>query len=203
MKKTKKQKLNLVLRWILIVVVSVSIGAGIYNWNTRTLTRDELPMPLGVGVAVVLSGSMEPELSKDDVIFVVSSKDYSVGETVVFKQDGKLTVHKIISIDGETVITQGTANNTPDEPIQLQDIKGKVLFSLPGFGRAVDVIKSPAVTVCLIILAALLLAMSYMKEKDEDQEKLNDIRKQIEQLKGESAAENSGDEPESDEKDEK
>ena len=67
MKKSKKQ---IILRSIILVVISLIIGLGVYSWNARNLTGNVMPMPFGVGVGVVLSGSMEPELSKDNAVGV-------------------------------------------------------------------------------------------------------------------------------------
>ncbi len=177
---TKKQ---MVLRSILLVLISLILGFGLYSWNAKSLTGNVMPMPFGVGVAVVLSGSMEPELSVDDVIVVKASADYAVGDTVVY-QDGRfLVVHKIVEKDGTVVITQGTANNTADEPIDISAIKGKVVGVLAGFGTVVSVIKSPIVTFLLLGIAVFLLILSYRREREEDEEKLNQIREEIERLK--------------------
>ena len=187
MKKKSSIKIGMILRWVLIAIISIAVGFSAYSWNAKSLANDALPMPLGVGVAVVLSGSMEPELSIDDVIFVVAARDYEIGDTVVFQNGSSLTVHKIIAKDGDVVTTQGTANNTPDDPIEIKYIKGKVLFSIDGLGKMVYVIRSPLVTLGIIVIAVILLIMSYQKERDEEQKSLDDIRQEIEQLKSETS----------------
>ena len=69
------KKKQLIFRLILFVIISAILGVGIYTMNAKMLMNDMMPMPLGVGMGVVVSGSMEPELSIDDVIFVVKDKD--------------------------------------------------------------------------------------------------------------------------------
>ena len=181
-----RKKIQSVLRILLITAISVIFGFGIYRWNAQSLTGNIMPMPFGVGVGVVMSGSMEPELSVDDVIFVVASDEYEVDDVVVFQQKNMLVVHKIIEIDGDTVTTQGTANNTPDEPMNVSVIKGKVLFHIDGLGGAITWLKSPMGTILILAVAGLLLVQSYAqerKEKDQQDEKIDEIKREIEKLK--------------------
>ena len=82
---------------------------------------DSMPMPLGVGVAVVLTGSMEPELSANDLIVVVRSSGYKLDDVVVYSTGGTPVVHRVIEIDGEhgVLTTQGDANNVADTPVSV------------------------------------------------------------------------------------
>ena len=176
-------KKHFILRILLFVLISAVLGVGIYSWNAKSLTGNVLPMPFGVGVAVVLSGSMEPESSIDDLIIVKRADSYQVGEVVVFQDGHSLVVHKIIAIDGETVTTKGTANNVADEPIHMSKIKGKVVDDFAGLGAVVTVIKSPIVTVLILALAGYLLVLSYRKEKESEQKELDAVREEIEKLK--------------------
>ena len=191
MGKKSSIKIGVILRWVLIAIISVAVGFGAYSWNAKSLANDALPMPLGVGVAVVLSGSMEPELSVDDVIVVVAARDYEAGDVVVFQNGNSLTVHEIIAKEGDVVTTKGTANNTADDPINIEHIKGRVLFSVDGLGKMVYVIRSPLVTLGIIVIAVILLVMSYQKEKEEEQKDLDGIRREIERLKNENEGDNS------------
>lgn len=179
----KNNKKPLILRIVLIVLISVILGWGIYRLNAATLTGDEMPMPLGFGMGVVSSGSMEPELSVDDIIFVIRAPSYEVGDIVVFQSRNILVVHQIIAMEGNTVITQGIANNVPDDPISLSDIKGKVAFHINGLGKVVSVLKSPVCMVMIMLAAVLLLVMSYKNEKKADDSELEHIRREIECLK--------------------
>ena len=187
MKSENIKKVTGALRIALLVVISVVFGFGIYRWNAQSLTGNIMPMPFGVGVGVVMSGSMEPELSVDDVIFVQEKATYEVGDVVVFQQKNVLVVHKIIAIDADMVTTQGTANNTPDEPMNVSAIKGVVTFHIEGLGGVVNWLKSPFGTICILAVAGLLLVWSYStekKEKDERDDQIDEIKREIEKLKG-------------------
>lgn len=174
-------------RLIAYLFASLLIGLSVYFWNAENVTGKRMPMPFGVGIGVVGSGSMEPKLSKGDLIFVKAEKSYSVGDVVVFEEGGVLVVHEIVAIDGELVTTQGAANNTPDEPFSVKYVSGKVIFHIDGAGGVVNALKSPLGTVCLVGLAAALMLLSGGKEKDKekdrDREKIEEIKREIEFLK--------------------
>ena len=179
----KGQRKRMALRMVLLVFVSVVFGVGIYSWNAKSLTGNVMPMPFGIGMGVVMSGSMEPELSVDDLIIVKERKSYEVGEIVVYQQRKTLVVHKIIEINGEEVITQGTANNAEDDPIPMSAIKGEVVFHVDKIGVIVNWIKSPFGTILILLAAIGLLAKSYANEKEESSDELEDIKREIENLK--------------------
>ncbi|MBQ8293551.1 MAG: signal peptidase I [Bacilli bacterium] len=180
------KKVLLGLRIGLYVLISVVLGLTVYSWNAKNLTGNALPMPFGVGSAIVLSGSMEPELSVNDLIFIKEVDEYLVNDVVVFQENSSLVVHRIIEINGDQVITQGDANNVADEAIAMSDIKGKVVMHIPFVGSIVSAIKSPIGIVCILGVAVVLLVLSYRKEKDEEIEKINKIKEEIRKLKEEN-----------------
>ena len=178
-----KKLIKSIFHIALLVIISLIIGLNIYNINSSRLVGDNVPMPFGIGSAVVLSGSMEPELSTGDLIFIVEKENYEVGDVIVY-QDGKIIVtHRIISISEEEVITRGDANNTDDAPIKMEHIKGKVAFAIPLLGYLVNIIKTPIGTIVIIGLAVYLLERSFHSEKEKDKQKLADIKAEIEKLK--------------------
>lgn len=178
-----KKKVLISLRILLFIFISIVLGFTIYSWNAKSLTGNMLPMPFGFGSAIVLSGSMEPELSVNDLIFIKPADEYFVGDVVVFQDGYSLVVHRIIEIDGDLIITQGDANNTPDDPIKLKDIKGKVTFHIPFIGLIIGVIKSPIGVICILGLSGFLLVLSYRREKDQENAEINKIKEEIRKLK--------------------
>ena len=170
----------------MMVIISVVFGFAIYAWNSYGLTGNMLPMPFGVGVGVVMSPSMEPYLSEDDLIIVVEQDEYAVGDVVVYQQRAMLVVHKIYSIDGEEVVTYGTNNDGAlDAPIHVSAIKGKVVRSYEKIGVVVNALKTPIGTVSILLIAGALLVYSYKAEKKEsaEAESVEQIRNEIERLK--------------------
>ena len=173
------------LRRALLVVLGVVLGVNIYAANARVVAGNALPMPFGCGAAVVLSGSMEPTLSKGDLIFVKETDTVKVGDIVVYQAPGELIVHRVIALDGQTVTTQGDANNIADEPFPAAEIKGVVWFHIPAIGTAVDALKTPIGTVLVLILALVLVEMSFRKQKNADEKELEAVKDEIRKLRDE------------------
>ncbi len=183
-KNTKAHKLKIVTwRTLLMVIAAVIFGAGIYSWNAQSLTGDKMPMPLGYGASIVLSGSMEPELSVDDMIVVKATDEVAVGDVVVFQDGNSLVVHKIIKIDGELITTQGDANNTADDPITKDKIKGKLLFAVPKVGVVVEFIRQPVVMIAMSCMILVLSELAYKKEKKSDTDELSALEREIAELR--------------------
>lgn len=180
-----KKRLFGILRTVLLVVISLVLGVNIYLWNASNLVGDQMPMPFGYGAAVVLSGSMEPELSVDDMILVHDTGDYAVGDIVVYQSHGSLVVHRVVATDNATLTTRGDANNTDDEPIELTAVKGEVVGVLPGMGSLVRALKTPWTFLALLAVAILGLELSFRKEKQKGDEDLDKIKEEIRRLKAE------------------
>ena len=182
------KKKQLIFRLILFIIISAILGVGIYTMNAKMLMNDMMPMPFGFGMGVVVSGSMEPELSVDDVIFVVKDKSIELDDVVVYQSKGILVVHKVVKIENDQITTRGTANDTDDEPISISDIKGRVLFSIGSMGKIINIIRTPFVAIAILLLAVFLLYKSYQAEankKDEKDERIEEIRREIMRMKEE------------------
>jgi len=177
--KGTKKKVYAVLRIVLLTVVAVVIGVNVYLWNARTLGGNSLPMPFGVGAAVVLSGSMEPALQIDDLIFVKKQDSFTVGDIVVFQDGGSLTVHRLLAYDGETAVTKGDANNTADDPIPATAIVGRICGRVPQLGKVTRVLKTPVGVVVLLGGALLLMEMSFRNDRKEGDEAVEQLKAEI------------------------
>lgn len=173
------------IRSLLLMLLGLAVGVQLYLWNARTLAGNQLPMPFGIGVAVVMSGSMEPTLSVDDLVVIRQTEDYQVGDIIVYQSGASLVIHRIVDIQGDTVTARGDANNTNDEPIRDVYIKGKLLLTLPGLGAAARLLKSTPVTVGLLAGALVLLELSWRKEKAGDEKQLDAIKAEIRALQQE------------------
>ena len=194
----KSKRLGLVLRRILLIAAGLVLGLNVYRWNASALLRNELPMPFGTGVAVVLSGSMEPTISINDLVIIREADDYQVNDIVVYQSGSELIIHRIIAMDGDTVTTQGDANNIADDPISRSAIKGRFAMRLPSLGLVVQPLKTPVGTVALLVLAIALMEASWHKERSESDEELEAIKSEIRRLRD---GQDPDTEPEKDSKD--
>ena len=179
MQNNEKRSHRVLLRRVLLVVAGVVVGLKLYSWNASSLAGNQMPMPFGIGVSVVMSGSMEPELSVNDLVIVREAEEYEIGDVVVYQSGNVLVIHRIVDMDGTTVTTRGDANEVKDQPFDSSLIKGKLVCALPLVGGVVRVLKSTPGTIVLIGLIIFLMERSWQKEKSEDQEKLDSIKEEI------------------------
>lgn len=182
-KQTKAKRSKGVLRTVVLCIIGVFLGINVYMFNAQRIVGNSIPMPFGYGAAVVLSGSMEPELSKDDLIFVKETDNLEIGDVVVFQDSGTLIVHRVVDINENFVLTKGDANSGFDAPVEKSSIKGKVVGSIPFVGFIINVLKSPLGIVSILILAFLLLELPYRGNDDSETEK---IKAEIARLKGDN-----------------
>lgn len=167
-KETEENTLVSFRSFVLILLIGVLCFYAMMS-NTKN-TGQVLPMIFGRGCAVVMTGSMEPTLPVDAMIFVNETKDYEVGDIVVIQDYYNLVVHRIISINGNEVITKGDANNVEDEPTLISEIRGEVVGHIPKVGVVVRLMKSPVGSLTLIGVVLLLWSFSGKKKDSEDEE---------------------------------
>lgn len=177
------KKIRFVLRIFLYLTMSIAIGIAVYLFNAKVILGNAMPTPFGYGIGVVVSGSMEPDLSINDVVIVKKTDDYVVGDVVVYQARNILVVHKIISVEDDYVITKGTANDVDDGPVKISELKGEVIKSYKGVGNIINFLQSPSGSILIISLALLLLILSFQSEKKEEQKEINELKKEIERLK--------------------
>jgi len=179
----KNKILQYVFRIIIFCVISIVLGLTIYTINARGVTGQKLVMPFNKTIAYVLTGSMEPTIGVNDLIVVEKTNDYEVNDIVVYQSNGNLVVHRIHSIDGETVITVGDANGESyDAPIHINMIQGEVIDVIPFLGLVLKILKHPITILLILSIAIVLLVKSY---KQEENKEIEDLKEELERLKKE------------------
>lgn len=179
----KKKGGRLAFRIFLMLVISLLLGGSVYTLNAKRLMRNIMPMPFGIGSSVVLSGSMEPTLSVNDLVIVHQQENYAVGDVVVYQSGHALVIHRIIRVDDGFVITQGDANNVEDAPVAPAQIKGRMVGVIPRVGQAVHFLQTPLGVILMLALAIFLLNRSWNKEKAADDQDLDQLKEEIRRLK--------------------
>ncbi len=112
---------------------------------------------------VVKSGSMEPAIKVGSLVLIKPATSYREGEVVTYGRDTKSeipTTHRIIASraeGGQVFYTvKGDANGEPDpREIQVKEIVGKVLLTVPWLGYLLDFARQPLGFVLLIAVPAL------------------------------------------------
>ncbi len=157
-----KKKILRFLDGFLTVFLLAMLVLNFYNILQRNVMDNQMPKIFGYGYAVVISGSMEPEISVNDIVYVKEQDSYAVGDIITYEKYDSYITHRIIDIvDGEYV-TKGDSNNTKDQDtVMLEQVRGKVVFVLPVFGAMVLYMKTPIGTLVTLLIALICLEVPY------------------------------------------
>ena len=109
--------------WILYLALLVGLVLGVPRGLGYFLETD-------YPIASITSGSMWPELKKGDLVLIkgVTNKDeIEIGDIVVYRNPNGFTIHRVIKLNENTIVTKGDANNVEDNPVGYEEIIGKTL----------------------------------------------------------------------------
>lgn len=157
--------------------------------QTRT-NPDKIPSILGYKPFIVLSGSMETELSKGDLAIVrnVDVNDLKEKDIIAFREkDGYVVTHRIVSVfkNGDNVyfITKGDNNNTNDNGmVKSNRVEGKYVTKINGFGNVLLVLQKPITLIVILIIIVLIgiiwIGFDKNKLNEEERKELEKLRKE-------------------------
>ena len=182
--KNSKKWYQRVSNWLIIIACIILVPILLINiWimvqaNTN---KDEIPSVFGYKPFIVLSGSMETEIYKGDLIISkeVDPETLKVNDIIAFRDaEDTVTTHRIIEIvdrDGEKLfITKGDNNNSQDQNlVELKDVEGLYVLRIPGIGTFMNSLAEPT-TVIIAVLAitlAFIVGFSISSKKQRDEEK--------------------------------
>ena len=186
----EKRTVSVLWQRLVLILLALVIGVQLYHWYSGSLCKDELPMPMGVGMSIVLSGSMEPTLQVNDLVIVHRQDSYRTGDIVVFQTGSALVVHRIVSMDGDTVVTKGDAKDGADPPIATDAIKGRVAARSPGVGAAVRFLRTPLGIAAALIAAVVIAEFSFRRERRADDQQTEQLKEEIRRLRAEQEQQN-------------
>lgn len=188
-----KKAISIIVILILIPILLISIVI-LVDSHTHP---NEVPSFFGWKPFIVLSGSMETQISAGDIVVVkeIDKNELKKGDIIAFKDGNIVITHRIdevTEIDGKTqYITKGDNNNTQDIGyVSPEQIEGVFKFKVSRLGNLAMFIQTPlGMIVCLsipIIIIILLQTADSKKEKEELISKLNKqskMEEEIEKLK--------------------
>lgn len=126
-----------------------------------------LPRLAGYQIYHVISGSMEPAIPVESVVYVkdVAPADIQKKDVIAFHSvlgEEAIITHRVVSnnrVAGE-IVTKGDANTKEDmEPVPYENVLGKVALTVPVLGKilaTIATIQGKAVVGSVILLALLL-----------------------------------------------
>lgn len=171
-----------IISTVLFVAILLVLAGSIYSMIVERTTGEACPQMLGYSVATVVSGSMEPTLSVNDMIITEAEDDYEEGDILVFLVGDTLIAHRAIEKTDAGYITKGDYNNTADRGLVTQErIKGKVIKIIPELGAVFQFVRSPIGIGCLMAVCVLCILMPPLTRKssqEKSKEDMNDGNKE-------------------------
>ena len=188
-----KKAISIIVVLILLPILLMSIVILVDSYTHP----NEVPSFFGWKPFIVLSGSMETQISAGDIVVVkeIETNELKKGDIIAFKDGNIVITHRIdevTEIDGKTqYITKGDNNSTQDIGYVLpEQVEGVFKFKIARLGNIAMFIQTPlGMIVCLsipIIIIILLQTTDSKKEKEELIAKLNKqskMEEEIEKLK--------------------
>lgn len=123
----------------------------------------------GGSTYVVQTGSMEPTLQPGDLVITktIQPEEYIIGDialTQPYSDKDTFVTHRIVDKTDNSWITKGDNNNTTDEPLVAEQLRGKVIYDIPKIGYAIDFIQQNLVS-SIIGITVLIIIMNIPNSK--------------------------------------
>lgn len=140
-----------------------------------------IPQMFGYQVYTVISGSMEPAIPTDSLVYTrsVEPEDVKDDDVIAFygsDDSGAIITHRVVKnqvVEGQFV-TKGDANKEADPmPVSYSNLLGRVELSVPFLGKILAAVASASgkiATVCLIGLAVVLHVIAAVVRRGQDEE---------------------------------
>ena len=181
-----------VLGYTIVTIFALLALIFIWIFIQSRVNPDKVPSLFGYKCFIVLSGSMEPEIYKGDLVIVKNTDSNTLKENdiIAFRdKDGYVVTHRIVEInydDGKKFITKGDNNNVNDaDSVALESVEGIYTSKIGGLGNVLVVMQEPVtivVVISVIILAGILwITLDNNKLSTSERKELELLRKQKDQ----------------------
>lgn len=165
MKKILKIIGNIITSLLIIILIAVLMIA-IYSFIELDVREKEYCNIFGYSIFQIETGSMSKTLEIEDIIIVkLGNEDIKIDDIITFRQDGNLVTHRLVRQEDEKYFLKGDNNPTEDEPIEKEDILGKVVFTISEVKIWKSVFKEPRVIISVVITVILFILVIAYKEK--------------------------------------
>ena len=181
--KNKKMTKKIIKYIILVALIILFIINLILSFEENTHI-------LGIYMFNIISESMEPTFYKDDLVVVKKSseKELKVGDIITFKQEDRIISHRIDRITkdkGEIkFITKGDNNEVRDkELVEIQDVYGKVLFSIKKVGKIIHYIQNARGFINIAMFIVILFVLVSLRDNQKNSRKIKRKKYEIKKIR--------------------
>lgn len=176
---TPPQQINKPLLWVKRIAVGIVFAVLLFVlFIFATLAADRvfnhkaIPSVFGYSPLVVMSGSMEPEFYRGDLIIIKAEDSYEAGDIVTYlttSVSGEVTTvtHRIINSYVQNGVQyfelQGDNNTSPDaNPVRSSQVVGRVVGIVPEVGTFLQWLQTPSGIILVILFICIIIAAVYI-----------------------------------------
>lgn len=152
-----------------LIIFILGIIAILAIWTSIQLNvqKKEYANLFGYSIFSTETGSMSPTMEIGDVVIVKIGEQVQEKDIITYKKDNSFITHRIVKIEGNSIIAKGDNNNTQDEEITQDAVVGKVVFVINNIEIWKNVLSDMNVIIPIIITVILLVILICYKEKNE------------------------------------
>lgn len=195
MKEKKTNKIGTILSIIVCSILAILLLFNLSIIIQAKVNKDKVPSVFGYKPFIVLSGSMESEIHKGDLVVVKTIDPTKLQEEdiIAFRdQQETVTTHRIIDIvevDGtKYFVTKGDNNDSQDQNlVSYEDVEGIYVFRIAGIGNLLNSLSSPTTIIIIIFGITIIFGISFYasdkKERDKEREEFLEYKKMLEEKK--------------------
>ena len=178
-----------ILIYLLYLIIIPIIIYDMFLIIQTIIKPESTPDVFGYKTFTVVSGSMEPTISIDDIIIVkkVEKNDIQLNDIITFNIDGEIITHRVkdykVIQDEVIYTTKGDNNDVTDiHEVNFRNIEGKYINKIPKIGKVFSLLKNKYIFSFIFIL----LIICYITQKKTIQKKIErkEKRKEYERKKG-------------------
>ena len=114
---------------------------------------------------------MEPTINIKELVIIKEQKEYEVKDIVTYRDNNNFVTHRIVNKVGKTVITRGDNNTVNDEPININEIEGKVCYHSLILGELFLYWIKPILLLIISVLIINLFKLFFTKRGQLDEQK--------------------------------
>ena len=141
------------LKYIIITILVILALIFTSVFIQTKVNPDKVPNIFGYKPFIVLSGSMETEIYRGDLVIVktIDASTLKENDIIAFRDnDNHVVTHRIKEKSSDGFITKGDNNNTEDEGTVTHDkVEGIYLFKIKGFGNVLLTLQKPLTLVAI------------------------------------------------------
>ena len=173
-----------------IIKCIILVGLIILFIINLILSFEENTHILGIYMFNIVSESMEPTFYVEDLVVVKKCKleDLQKGDIITFKEEDRTISHRIVEITKEKgevkFITKGDNNDVPDrDAVEMQDVYGKVLFSIKKLGKVVHYIQKARGFINIAFFIVIVYILVSLRDNQKNTRKMKRKKYEIKKIR--------------------